>query len=77
MIARRSSWIVAGGSVVAFVIAWILYPGVDASANALFFEVLVDIEVRDVAHLQNIIGALRVSAAVESVERVRDREHVQ
>ena len=45
--------------------------------NALFFEVLVDIEVRDVAHLQNIIGALRVSAAVESVERVRDREHVQ
>ena len=45
--------------------------------NALFFEVLVDIEVRDVAHLQNIIGALRVSAAVESVERVRDREYVQ
>jgi GTP pyrophosphokinase len=39
--------------------------------NALFFEFLVDIEVRDVAHLQNIIGALRVNAAVESVDRER------
>ncbi|MGB8362963.1 MAG: RelA/SpoT family protein [Rhizomicrobium sp.] len=37
----------------------------------LLFEFLVDIEVRDVAHLQNILGALRVNAAVESVERVR------
>jgi hypothetical protein len=27
-----------------------------------------------VAHLQNILGALRVSASVESVDRVRDRE---
>jgi GTP pyrophosphokinase len=42
-----------------------------ANRNALFFEFLVDIEVRDVAHLQNIIGALRVNAAVESVDRVR------
>jgi GTP pyrophosphokinase len=42
-----------------------------ASRNALLFEFLVDIEVRDVAHLQNIIGALRVNAAVESVDRVR------
>ncbi len=42
--------------------------------NPLFFEFLVDIEVRDVAHLQNILGALRVSASVESVDRVRDRE---
>jgi len=32
---------------------------------------LVDIEVREVAHLENIIGALRVNASVESVERVR------
>jgi GTP pyrophosphokinase len=39
--------------------------------NPLFFEFQVDIEVRDVAHLQNIIGALRVNAAVESVDRVR------
>jgi GTP pyrophosphokinase len=42
--------------------------------NPLFFEFMVDIEVRDVAHLQNILGALRVSASVESVDRVRDRE---
>jgi guanosine-3',5'-bis(diphosphate) 3'-pyrophosphohydrolase len=42
--------------------------------NPLFFEFLVDIEVRDLAHLQNILGALRVSASVESVDRVRDRE---
>jgi GTP pyrophosphokinase len=39
--------------------------------SALLFEFTVDIEVRDVAHLQNILGALRVNAAVESVERVR------
>ena len=39
--------------------------------NPLFFEFMVDIEVRDVAHLQNILGALRVNAAVESVDRVR------
>jgi GTP pyrophosphokinase len=39
--------------------------------NALFFEFQVDIEVGDLAHLQNILGALRVNAAVESVDRVR------
>ncbi|HEY5347013.1 MAG TPA: bifunctional (p)ppGpp synthetase/guanosine-3',5'-bis(diphosphate) 3'-pyrophosphohydrolase, partial [Rhizomicrobium sp.] len=39
--------------------------------NPLFFEFTLDVEVRDVAHLQNILGALRVSAAVESVDRVR------
>jgi GTP pyrophosphokinase len=39
--------------------------------NPLFFEFTIDIEVRDVAHLQNIIGALRVNAVVESVDRVR------
>jgi GTP pyrophosphokinase len=43
----------------------------------IFFEFLVDIEVRDVAHLQNILGALRVSDAVESVDRVREAETVQ
>jgi GTP pyrophosphokinase len=42
-----------------------------ASRNPLFFEFLIDIEVRDVGHLQNILGALRVNAAVESVDRVR------
>jgi GTP pyrophosphokinase len=40
--------------------------------NPLYFEFTVDIEVRDLAHLQNILGALRVNAAVESVDRVRD-----
>ena len=39
--------------------------------SALIFEFMVDVEVRDVAHLQNILGALRVNAAVESVERLR------
>jgi guanosine-3',5'-bis(diphosphate) 3'-pyrophosphohydrolase len=46
-----------------------------AARNPLFFEFMIDIEVRDVAHLQNIIGALRVNASVESVDRVRDKEH--
>jgi GTP pyrophosphokinase len=45
-----------------------------AARNPLYFEFLIDIEVRDVAHLQNILGALRVNAAVESVDRVRDKE---
>ncbi len=39
--------------------------------NPLFFDFQVDVEVRDVAHLQNILGALRVNAVVESVDRVR------
>jgi GTP pyrophosphokinase len=42
------------------------------SRNPLFFEFLIDIEVRDLAHLQNVLGALRVNAAVESVDRVRE-----
>ena len=42
--------------------------------NPLFFEFQVDIEVRDLTHLQNILGALRVNAAVESVDRVREKE---
>ena len=45
--------------------------------NPIFFEFSVDVEVRDVAHLQNILGALRVSDAVESVDRVREAETVQ
>ena len=45
--------------------------------NPLYFEFIVDVEVRDVAHLQNILGALRVSDAVESVDRVREAETVQ
>jgi guanosine-3',5'-bis(diphosphate) 3'-pyrophosphohydrolase len=40
--------------------------------NPLFFEFQIDIEVRDLAHLQNVLGALRVNAAVESVDRVRE-----
>src|ERR1700761_5832740 len=42
--------------------------------NPLFFEFIMDIEVRDVAHLQNIVGALRVNNAVESVDRVREAD---
>ncbi len=45
-----------------------------ASRNPLFFDFVIDVEVRDVAHLQNILGALRVSDAVESVDRVREAE---
>jgi GTP pyrophosphokinase len=45
-----------------------------ASRNTLYFEFVIDVEVRDVAHLQNIQGALRVSDAVESVSRVREAE---
>jgi GTP pyrophosphokinase len=45
-----------------------------ASRNPLFFEFLVDIEVRDVAHLEDILGALRVNASVEWVDRVRGTE---
>jgi len=45
--------------------------------NPLFFDFQVDIVVRDVAHLQNIIGALRVMENVENVDRVREPEEVQ
>jgi len=44
------------------------------SRNPLFFEFIMDVEVRDVAHLQNILGALRVADAVEMVDRVREAE---
>jgi GTP pyrophosphokinase len=42
--------------------------------NPLYFEFLIDIEVRDVAHLSNIVGALRVNAVVEFVDRMRGPE---
>ncbi len=37
-----------------------------------FFEMLVDVEVRDVRHLTNIIAALRATPAINSVERARN-----
>ncbi|MBB4286706.1 RelA/SpoT family protein [Roseospira goensis] len=39
--------------------------------TADFFDMVVDVEVRDVRHLTNIIAALRASNAVNSVERAR------
>jgi hypothetical protein len=36
-----------------------------------FFEILVDIQVRDVRHLTNIIAALRATPVINSVERAR------
>jgi GTP pyrophosphokinase len=36
-----------------------------------FFDMIIDVEVRDVRHLTNIIAALRASNAVNSVERAR------
>jgi GTP pyrophosphokinase len=36
-----------------------------------FFEMFVDIEVRDVKHLTNIIAALRATPAISSVERAK------
>jgi GTP pyrophosphokinase len=40
--------------------------------NQDFFEMLIDIEVRDVRHLTNIIAALRAMPAINSVERARN-----
>lgn len=37
-----------------------------------FFEMLIDIEVRDVKHLTNIIAALRATPSISSVERARN-----
>ena len=44
--------------------------------NPLFFEFIMDIEVRDVAHLQNILRCATGEwlNAVESVDRVREAE---
>jgi GTP pyrophosphokinase len=38
-----------------------------------FFDLLVDVEVRDTAHLMNIIAALRANTAINSVERTKGR----
>jgi guanosine-3',5'-bis(diphosphate) 3'-pyrophosphohydrolase len=37
----------------------------------LFFDVIIDVEVTDISHLNNIIGALRSSSHISSVERTR------
>jgi hypothetical protein len=42
--------------------------------NPLYFEFLIDVEVRDASHLENLIRALKVDAAIEAVERVRGLE---
>jgi GTP pyrophosphokinase len=42
-----------------------------SNRNPLYFEFQVDVEVRDAAHLENLIRALKVDSAVEAVERVR------
>ncbi|MBM3507913.1 MAG: bifunctional (p)ppGpp synthetase/guanosine-3',5'-bis(diphosphate) 3'-pyrophosphohydrolase [Alphaproteobacteria bacterium] len=39
--------------------------------NPEFFEMRVDVEVRDLKHLTNIIAALRIDPAIASVERLR------
>ena len=39
--------------------------------SADFFEILVDIEVKDVKHLSNLIAALRSAPVINSVERAR------
>ena len=36
-----------------------------------FFEIIIDIEVRDAKHLQNIIAALRMEPDVSSLERLK------
>jgi len=36
-----------------------------------FFNMLIDIEVRDVKHLTNVIAALRANPSINSVERAR------
>lgn len=36
-----------------------------------FFEMLMDIEVKDLKHLTNIIAALRASPVINDVERAR------
>ncbi len=36
-----------------------------------FFDMLIDIEVRDIKHLTNIIAALRATSAINSIDRAR------
>lgn len=42
-----------------------------SSRNPLYFEFQIDTEVRDAAHLENLIRALKVDSTVEAVERMR------
>jgi guanosine-3',5'-bis(diphosphate) 3'-pyrophosphohydrolase len=41
------------------------------SRNPLYFELQIDLEVRDTQHLEHLIRALKVDSVVEMVERVR------
>ena len=43
-----------------------------ANRSKALIELIVDIEVRDVRHLTNIIAALRATAAISAVERMRN-----
>ena len=36
-----------------------------------FFEIIIDIEVRDANHLKNIIAALRLEPEISSLERLK------
>tara|TARA_Y100000768_G_C23601254_1_gene506146 strand:- start:229 stop:612 length:384 start_codon:yes stop_codon:yes gene_type:complete len=36
-----------------------------------FFEIIIDIEVRDAKHLENIIAALRMEPEISSLERLK------
>jgi GTP pyrophosphokinase len=40
--------------------------------SADFFDMLIDIEVRDIRHLTNIVAALRTASVVSSVQRARN-----
>ncbi|MTJ84335.1 MAG: bifunctional (p)ppGpp synthetase/guanosine-3',5'-bis(diphosphate) 3'-pyrophosphohydrolase [Telmatospirillum sp.] len=42
------------------------------SRTADYFEMIIDVEVRDVKHLTNIIAALRATPSINSVERARN-----
>lgn len=41
------------------------------SRSETFFEIIVDLEVKDADHLANVVGALRASSLVNSVERTK------
>ena len=41
--------------------------------NTDYFEMLIDIDVKDAKHLTNIIAVLRATPAINSVDRARGR----
>ncbi|MDP9195709.1 MAG: bifunctional (p)ppGpp synthetase/guanosine-3',5'-bis(diphosphate) 3'-pyrophosphohydrolase [Pseudomonadota bacterium] len=43
------------------------------SRSTDFYDILVDVDVKDVRHLANIVAALRATPVINSVERVRGR----